>query len=101
MITFFNKFANSWGAKIILGFLTLSMIALWGLGGLTNINMYNNDAITVGKVSISTQQVAQRFDQERKDLSAKIGGKYISPAQALEIGLLQKVIQEEIYKQVQ
>ena len=100
MITFFNKLGNSWVAKIILGFLALSMMAFWGLGGLTNLNMYNNEAISVGKVSVSTQQVAQLFDQERKNLSAQIGGKYISPAQALEIGLLQKVIQEEIYKQV-
>lgn len=100
MITFFNKLGNSWVAKIILGFLALSMMAFWGLGGLTNLNMYNNEAITVGKISVSTQQVAQLFDQERKNLSAQIGGKYISPAQALEIGLLQKVIQEEIYKQV-
>ena len=96
MITFFNKLGNSWVAKIILGFLALSMMAFWGLGGLTNLNMYNNEAITVGKISVSTQQVAQLFDQERKNLSAQIGGKYISPAQALEIGLLQKVIQEEI-----
>ena len=96
MITFFNKLGNSWVAKIILGFLALSMMAFWGLGGITNLNMYNNDAITVGKHSVSLQQIAQRFDQERKNLSAQIGGKYISPAQALEIGLLQKVVQEEI-----
>lgn len=100
MITFFNKLANSWVAKIILAALALSMMAFWGLGGLTNLNSYNNEAISVGKVSISTQYLANAFDNERKNISRQIGGKYISPAQALELGLLQKVVQDEIIKQV-
>ena len=100
MITFFNKLGNSWVAKIILGILAVSMMAFWGLGGLTNLNSYNNEAISIGKVSISTQYLANAFETERKNISRQIGGKYISPAQALELGLLQKVIQEEIIKQV-
>ena len=59
MITFFNKLANSWVAKIILGILALSMMAFWGLGGLTNLSSYNNEAISIGKISVSTAEFLQ------------------------------------------
>ncbi len=100
MITFFNKLGNSWVAKFILGLLALSMMAFWGLGGLTNLNTYNNEAITIGKVSISTNQVIRAFEEERKNLSQQLGGKYISPAEAINLGLLQKVIQDTIVKNI-
>lgn len=101
MIIFFNKLGNSWIAKIILGSLALSMMAFWGLGGLTNLfTAYNNDALIVGKTVISTQQLAQAFDEERKNLSKQIGGQYISPKKALELGLLEKVIQNEVAREV-
>ncbi|MBQ8250475.1 MAG: SurA N-terminal domain-containing protein [Alphaproteobacteria bacterium] len=100
MITFFNKLANSWVAKVILGILALSMMAFWGLGGLTNLSSYNNEAISIGKTSVSTAELNQAFDEERKNLSRALGGRYISPAEALNFGLLQKVIQDEIVKHV-
>ena len=100
MITFFNKLGNSWVAKFILGLLALSMMAFWGLGGLTNLNTYNNEAITIGKISISTNQVMRTFDEERKNLSQQLGGKYISPVEAINLGLLQKVIQDTIVQNV-
>ena len=100
MITFFNKLANSWVAKLILGILALSMMAFWGLGGLTNLNSYNNEAISVGKTSISTAELNRTFDEERKNLSRQLGGRYISPAEALNFGLLQKVVQDMVVKHV-
>ena len=73
MIIFFNKLGNSWIAKIILGTLALSMMAFWGLGGLTNLfSAYNNDALTIGKTVVSTQQLSQTFEMERKNLSKQI-----------------------------
>ena len=100
MITFFNKLANSWVAKVILGILALSMMAFWGLGGLTNLNSYNNEAISIGKISVSTAELNRAFDEERKNLSRQLGGRYISPADAINFGLLQKVIQDEIVRHV-
>lgn len=100
MITFFNKLGNSWIAKFILGLLALSMMAFWGLGGLTNLNTYNNEAITIGRTSISTNQIIRSFEEERKNLSQQLGGKYISPAEAINLGLLQKVIQDTIVKNI-
>ena len=100
MITFFNKLANSWVAKIILGILALSMMAFWGLGGLTNLNNYSNEAISIGKISVSTAELNRSFDEERKNLSRQLGGRYISPAEAINFGLLQKVIQDEIVRHV-
>lgn len=98
MITFFNKMGNSWAAKIIFGLLALSMLAFWGLGGLSNVSRYDatNDAIQVGKAGISAAQLNQSFEAARKRLSQLAGEKYITPAKAIEMGVLDQVIQQEI-----
>ena len=103
MITFFNKLGNSWVAKLILGILALSMMAFWGLGGLSNIFSYNlnSDAVRVGQTSISAEQLRQSFETTRKRISQLMGGQYLSPAKAIEMGLMEQVIQQEITGAVQ
>lgn len=103
MITFFNKLGNSWVAKIILGALALSMFAFWGLGGLANVSSYNttNDVVQVGKKGISVQQLHNAFESARKTLNQFAGQNYLSPAKAVETGLLDKVMQAEITTAVQ
>ncbi len=103
MITFFNKLGNSWIAKLILGVLALSMMAFWGLGGLSNIFSYdlNNDVIRVGKTGVSAEQLKQSFETTRKRISQLMGGQYLSPAKAIEMGLMEQVVQQEIAGAVQ
>ncbi len=103
MITFFNKLGNSWVAKIIFGALALSMLAFWGLGGLSNVSNYDtsNDAVKVGKAGISTAQLHQSFELARKRFSQLAGGTYLSPSRAIEMGILDQVIQQEVAGAVQ
>ncbi len=103
MITFFNKLGNSWVAKIIFGILSLSMLAFWGLGGLSNVSTYDtsNDAVKVGKTGVSTAQLHQSFEVARKRLSQLTGGTYISPSRAIEMGIMDQVIQQEVAGAVQ
>lgn len=102
MITFFSDFAKSWGAKIILGVLLISMIAFWGLGGLMNTSLSNNGtAIKVGSKSVSMKELSNAFETDRQRMSAMMGGQYLSPKQALEGGLLNRVIQSKVIELVQ
>lgn len=103
MITFFNKLGNSWVAKIILGILALSMMAFWGLGGLSNIFSYNlnGDAVRVGDTGVSPEQIQQSFETTRKRISQMMGGQYLSPSKAIEMGLMDQVLQQEVAGAVQ
>ena len=56
MMIFFNNLGNSWIAKGIFTALALSMVAFWGLGGLSNNNQYTDDAIVVGNRTISANE---------------------------------------------
>lgn len=100
MITFFNKLGNTWVAKIIFIALALSMMAFWGLGGLANISAYENEAIEVGDTSMTPQELSKSFENARQNFSRMAGGQYISPAKALEMGLLDQVIQQEVTNMV-
>lgn len=97
MIRFFNRFANSWFAKIILFILTLSMIAFWGLGGLVNTEKHMDmEPIRVGGQSVSMNRLMQAFEGAREQLSRSVMGKYISPEQAIEMGLLEQVVGRQV-----
>lgn len=96
MMTFFNRLGESIVAKIILGVLALSMIAFWGLGGLSNARSANNTAIKVGSHKITPEQLLRRFEQERQNMMGMMGGQYLSPQKAFEMGLAAEVAQKEI-----
>lgn len=96
MITFFNRLGTSWVAKIILGTLALSMMAFWGLGGLTNTSSFSNTAVQVGDSKLSTQSLMQAFENARKKLSSRMGGQYVSPSKAFELGLFDEVLNQEV-----
>ncbi len=103
MITFFNKLANSWVAKLILGALALSMLAFWGLGGLANLSAYNSsgDIVQVGNKGLSPQQLNQSFEHARKTYARLAGNKYISVSDAIKNGIFDQVLQQEISALVQ
>ena len=98
MISFFNRIGNSWIAKIIFALLGLSMMAFWGLGGISNTSSSDTTALKVGNRSASLQEVGRTFDQERNKM-AKIAGGYFSPKQAIEAGLLDQVLQQLVARE--
>lgn len=100
MIVFFNKLGKSWAAKLILALLALSMIAISGVGGLFNTSVRRDNALKVGGETLSIQQLLASFEAERQQLSRLTGKKYISPAQALQLGLLETVVQKEVNKKI-
>ena len=102
MIQGFSNFSKGWGAKIILGLLTLSMIVVWGLGGFLNTNVYGQKpAIEVGKETVSIPELMNAFNSEKDRISRMMGGRYLSNKDALELGLLDQVIQQQIMERVQ
>ena len=100
MISFFNKLADSWIAKLILAVLALSMMAFWGLGGLSNTSNFDGTAITVGSKKISINQLQRAFDLERVKLT-QLMGQPLTPKHAIEMGLLSQVIQQQINEALQ
>ncbi len=95
MISFFNKIGNTWIAKAIFAVLGISMMAFWGIGGIGNTSGSDTTAIQVGKRKISMYELNKVFDTERAKIS-QIAGQYISPKQALQMGLLEQSIQKTL-----
>lgn len=96
MITFFHNFANTWGAKFIFILLTLCMIVWFGLGSFSNLNPMAEKAVTVGNNSTTIQDVIKDFEVQRKKISQMTGGRYFSPEQAIESGLLLQVVGQQV-----
>lgn len=97
MTSSYDNSAKNIASKIIMGTLGVSMIVFWGLGGLTNLTLSRNQsAIEIGSDSVSIQQVAQAFDKERERMGMMMGGKYLSPEQGIQAGLLDAAVQGQI-----
>lgn len=96
MITFFHNFANTWGAKFIFILLTLCMIVWFGLGSFSNLNPMAEKAVTVGDNSTTIQDVIKDFEIQRKKISQMTGGRYFSPEQAIESGVLLQVVGQQV-----
>lgn len=96
MMIFFNNLGNSWVAKGIFTALALSMVAFWGLGGLSNNNQYTEDAIVVGKRAVSANELLNAFNREHRNLTQMLGGQYISPQKAMQMGLGNQVVQQQV-----
>lgn len=96
MIKFFIKLASGMGGKIIFAALLFSMIFVWGAGGLTSMSLLPQDAITVGKKKLSVRDLETQFSRERQSLSDLMGGQYISPQKAMEMGLLNQVVARQV-----
>lgn len=101
MITFFNKLGNSWVAKIIFIALALSMMAFWGLGGITNLSFIQRSPVEVGSESLSSQALFNQFEKERQNLIRMSNGQNISTRKAIELGLLDRVVQQQTMEMLQ
>ena len=95
MIQFFIKIANNWVGKAIFGALLFGMVFVLGYGGLSQRGRLGNQALTVGDKSLSMQQLDSLFREETKKLSTLMGGQYISPKKAIEMGLLDNIITQQ------
>ena len=95
MIKFFIKIANNWFGKVIFAFLLFGMVFVLGYGGLVEQGRRPDQAITVGDKALSMQQLDAVFRQETQKLSTMMGGQYISPKQAIEMGLLDNIVRQQ------
>ena len=95
MIQFFIKIANNWFGKVIFGFLLFGMVFVLGYGGLVEQGRRPDQAITVGDKALTMQQLDAVFRQETQKLSSMMGGQYISPKQAMEMGLLDNIVRQQ------
>ena len=95
MISFFNKIGNTWIAKAIFVALGISMMAFWGLGGIGNTSSSDTTAVQVGSRKISMAELNKVFDTERAKIS-QVAGQYISPKQAMQMGLLEQAVQKTL-----
>ena len=93
MIQFFIKIAGNVVGKII--FIVLLLGMCMGYGVLSRQTNFSGGVITVGGKSLSLQQLDTIFRQETQKLSSLMGGQYISPKKALEMGLLDNIITQQ------
>ena len=93
MIQFFIKIANNVIGKIIFVALLLGMCL--GYGVLSRQSSFSGGVINVGGQSLSLKQLDTVFRKETQKLSSLMGGQYISPKQALEMGLLNNIITQQ------
>ena len=96
MIIFFRKLSESWPAKILLGALAVSMMSVFGLGGMTSLWGKQDVVIQVGSDSVRTQDLQNAFNRELNRARAMMPGRYLSPAQAIQMGLLNSTVQKEV-----
>ena len=99
MISFFNRIGNTWVAKGIFFLLGLSMMAFWGLGGISNTSTSDGTALQVGGNKVSLQELSHTFDIERNKM-AKISGGYMTPKKAIQAGLLDQVVQQLVAREL-
>ncbi len=100
IIDFFVKFTKGIGGKIIFGAILFSMIFVWGAGGLTSLSMNPEEAAKIGSKKLSVNRLNNLFMQEIQSLSNLMGGEYISPTKAMEMGLLAQALQKEIDRMI-
>ena len=96
MIIFFRKLSESWPAKILLAILAISMMSVFGLGGMTSLWGKQDVVIKVGSNVVRSQDLNNAFNQELSRARAMMPGRYLSPAEAIQMGLLNSTVQKEV-----
>lgn len=96
MIMFLREMSERWPAKILLGLVAISMMSLFGLGGMTSLWGRDDKAIIVGDTVLRAQDLQTAFHHKIKQMSAYAPNGYLSPADAMNMGLLSTVIEGEV-----
>lgn len=94
MIMFFRKLSESWIAKGLMILITISMMTVFGMGGLTQLWGKEDTVIQVGRDKVNANQLMKAFDQELKRTRDMMPTVYLSPQDAIKAGLLNAVIQQ-------
>lgn len=96
MIMFFRKLSESWIAKLLMILLSISMMMLFGISGMTSMWGKDDTAIVVGSEHVKAQQLMSDFQRDLKKAQALMGGKYLSPQDAIKMGMMNTVVQQRV-----
>lgn len=94
MLRSIHKLSESWFFKGILLITALSFMSFFGMGGLDELQNRRDAVITAGEVKISGEDLARKFTKEVDRLRKAVGGDF-TEQEAIQMGLLQKLISEE------
>ncbi len=92
MLKFLRDNANSWIMKILLGILVLSFGVFWGVAEFFRSPSAANNVATIGKLSVSKQDLVRSVQQEMNRINAQLKGQNITFAQALRFGLVSQTL---------
>ncbi len=92
MLQFLRTHSSSWIAKILLGLLILSFGLFWGISEFFRGKDTSHVVASVGKIDISKAQLQNAVQEDLKRLNAELKTKSISFKQALQLGLVNQVL---------
>jgi peptidyl-prolyl cis-trans isomerase D len=92
MLNFIRSHAASWVVKILFLVLILSFAA-WGIGDIFRLQRQGGPAITVGKVEIGREAVANQFDTLIRSMQPLFNNR-LDREQARQIGLLDRAVDQ-------
>ena len=95
MIMFFRKLTETWGAKLLLLLIALSMGGLFGLGQMTSFWGAKTDAIRVGNRVVKPQELVRDVEQQARRMTS-LTGQYVSIQTALTMGILPQTIANKV-----
>ncbi len=90
-----RNFRESWGAKIIFVILAFGMMS-FGMSDVISFFRKQDIAIKVGSNNIHTYDLQNAFNRELAYVRAMMPGQYLSPEEAIQMGLLNTTVQKEI-----
>ncbi len=92
MLQFLRTHSSSWVAKILLGLLILSFGLFWGISEFFRGKDTSHIVASVGKIEISKAQLQNAVQEDLKRLNAELKTKSISFKQALQLGIVNQVL---------
>ncbi|UNM06327.1 MAG: SurA N-terminal domain-containing protein [Holosporaceae bacterium] len=78
--------------KILLGILVLSFGVFWGVAEFFRSPSAANNVATIGRLSVSKQDLVRSVQQEMNRINAQLKGQNITFAQALKFGLVSQTL---------
>lgn len=92
MLQFLRTHSSSWIAKILLGLLILSFGLFWGISEFFRGKDTSHIVASVGKIEVSKAQLQNAVQEDLKRLNAELKSKSISFKQALQLGIVNQVL---------
>jgi peptidyl-prolyl cis-trans isomerase D len=92
MLQFLRTHSSSWIAKILLGLLILSFGLFWGISEFFRSKDTSHIVASVGKIDVSKAQLQNAVQEDLKRLNAELKSKSISFKQALQLGIVNQVL---------